>query len=66
MKMTAAETKTYLMGLNLFPESVGILELCWENTVKQLMNGEQLFKMKAEENEGQAEYFREGKILLRY
>lgn len=29
-KMAAAETGTYLLGLNLFADSAGMLELCWE------------------------------------
>lgn len=29
-KMAAAETGTYLLGLNLFPDSAGMMELCWE------------------------------------
>lgn len=29
-KMAAAETGTYLLGLNLFPDSAGMLELWWE------------------------------------
>lgn len=28
-KMAAAETGTYLLGLNLFPEAAGMLELWW-------------------------------------
>jgi len=28
-KMAAAETGTYLLGLNLFPDAAGMLELWW-------------------------------------
>lgn len=28
-KMAAAETGTYLLGLNLFADAAGMVELCW-------------------------------------